>query len=946
MKKVLLCMAVAACSLVAFSQDCNPPRNLSGTTTKNKVILNWEAPAAAGDEEVITWSGDDLASGIGISSNTTEFTALHKFTASDIADYVGWTVTKIDFGAYDGGTFTAKAWKGTGSNPSGAAIFTQSVPNPSLQAWNQVVLNDPFVIESGQTYWFGYSVVAASASGYPAGTDGGPAITGKGDVCGFNGSWTTLSANNLDYNFLIKTTVQNGKGETKELVTKASVSSYNIYRDGTKVGSTEALTYVDEGLEMETTYEYCVEAVYSDGCTSEQICGEFTTQGVTCTPPTNVVATTTLDAINVTWEAPYIPSGEEWITWSGEPDGNSIGTGQASDFYCAQRFAVEDIAPYAGYELTKVKFVPCEANCTYSIRVWTGSTSMTNPGTLVCDQVIDAADLQIGAWTEITLDNPVSISGGEEVWFGYRANTQTGHPAGTDAGPVVEGKGNMMYFQGWTTLSQLGDFNYNWAIQGFVELGGKEMAMNAPIENAEEAAPSKGQIEEKLHRVFKAAPVMKTRDAVTSYNIYINDELAGTVDGNTFEYTEAGFEDGEYNVCVSAVYDNGCESPALCSETEVITTCWPVNNLEYTVLAKKNVKLTWTEPVDPNAPQTWLSWSGEPGGNAIGTGSANDFSVAHRYEPADITDYEGMNIVAVNFYPNEANCEYSLRIWVGGDQSAPGDMVVDQVIAAEDLMIGSVNLVYLDTPVTIDATQELWVGYRCNTQTGHPAGCDDGPRVDYKGNMMFFSGSWITMWEAGGGSQGGLDYNWVIQAGLVDGNGKAYSLSPLADNTSTADFSTDFVAAECEFEGYRGLTLDHYVVYRDGEVIKDNLKATTYTDLNRTTGVYEYSVTAVFTNGCESDPVSVSVEINNDGINDVNSSVNVYPNPTNGYLTIDGVEMTSVTIYNNLGQVVENIVLNGNSVKLNVANYAAGMYFVDVNTVDGEVVRTKVVVSK
>jgi hypothetical protein len=67
------------------------------------------------------------------------------------------------------------------------------------------------------------------------------------------------------------------------------------------------------------------------------------------------------------------------------------------------------------------------------------------------------------------LTNPVPITGTEELWFGYRCNVTTGYPAGCDAGPALDGFGNMMYYQSaWTTLLALAPLLQNWNFQGYV----------------------------------------------------------------------------------------------------------------------------------------------------------------------------------------------------------------------------------------------------------------------------------------------------------------------------------------------------------------------------------------------------------------------------------------------------------------------------------------------
>ncbi len=62
-------------------------------------------------------------------------------------------------------------------------------------------------------------------------------------------------------------------------------------------------------------------------------------------------------------------------------------------------------------------------------------------------------------------------------------NTTAGWPAGCDAGPMVDGFGNMMYFGGqWQTLSQLAPtLTYNWSIQALVEAAKGPITLAPPF---------------------------------------------------------------------------------------------------------------------------------------------------------------------------------------------------------------------------------------------------------------------------------------------------------------------------------------------------------------------------------------------------------------------------------------------------------------------------------
>ncbi|MEI7982236.1 MAG: hypothetical protein WCI71_11330, partial [Bacteroidota bacterium] len=91
-----------------------------------------------------------------------------------------------------------------------------------------------------------------------------------------------------------------------------------------------------------------------------------------------------------------------------------------------------------------------------------------------------------------------------------------------------------------------------------------------------------------------------------------------------------------------------------------------------------NVQLSWMAPALGNN-GTWIHWDVQHGNN-IGTGGPVDFDIAQRFVPEDLTTQDGKYLTRVLFYPNEPACTYSIRIWTGGDISAPEYLVVDQVI--------------------------------------------------------------------------------------------------------------------------------------------------------------------------------------------------------------------------------------------------------------------------
>ncbi|MCB5268118.1 MAG: T9SS type A sorting domain-containing protein, partial [Candidatus Cloacimonetes bacterium] len=251
-----------------------------------------------------------------------------------------------------------------------------------------------------------------------------------------------------------------------------------------------------------------------------------------------------------------------------------------------------------------------------------------------------------------------------------------------------------------------------------------------------------------------------------------------------------------------------------------------------------NVTLNWDAPGSGGGggEEGWIHYDNENGGNSIGTGAAADFDVAANWDAMGDTNsiypYVGMNITKIQFFPAEANCEYAVRIWTGTAHS----LVVDQAVTAP--VIGQWNEIILDTPFTIPAGQSLMAGYRCNTQTGYPAGIDDGPTVNGYGNMLNLGG-WDTLFD-----NAGLEGNWNIRVYVADADGREYAIGELPQNPTFAEGTLQSAPTHSSVRGTRATG---YRIYRD-DVMIDEVAATvlTYTDNNVEGGVHTYHVTAMY----------------------------------------------------------------------------------------------------
>ncbi|HEY6020287.1 MAG TPA: T9SS type A sorting domain-containing protein, partial [Candidatus Paceibacterota bacterium] len=379
----------------------------------------------------------------------------------------------------------------------------------------------------------------------------------------------------------------------------------------------------------------------------------------------------------------------------------------------------------------------------------------------------------------------------------------------------------------------------------------------------------------------------------------------------------------------------------------VYRACDAASELTSTPVANQGIVLNWLAPAGSSIDQ-WIQWDDGVNFDAIGTGAAAEFDVAARWEPTQLVDYEGASVTQIAFFPYEASATYRVRVWIG---AGAANLVCDQAVTPIN---DTWNTVTLTTPVPIDITQELWVGYYINTPAGYPAGVDDGPAIDGFGNMMNFGG-WQTLLQI----NPDLDYNWNIKAHVMTVAGVTMPLAKTVQpnhNTGTMNVVTNpnptqthqaFVYADGSRE------LAGYNVYRNingGEfTLIDFTTDITYTDPFESLIIgttYCYMVSAVWTSAtdqCESAFTNETCELWT-SISDPNAttgSFNLYPNPANDhvYITTSG-DLKRVTVYNALGQLVLDEITTGKQYELLTSGYTIGVYMVRVETADGTTTRT------
>ncbi len=189
-------------------RTCLAPNGLStNLNDENQVELWWNPPVGCGDYWLfLSWCNYESENSIG-TGGAVEFDVAARWTADQLAEYENTVVSRIYFfPAESAAEYTVRVWQGD----SATLVYEQQAPDPEINQWNYIHLDDPPLIDITQDLWVGYHI--ETITGYPAGVDWGPAYNGFGNMMYYEGQWSTLLEINsdLNYNWLIAAYIGEG----------------------------------------------------------------------------------------------------------------------------------------------------------------------------------------------------------------------------------------------------------------------------------------------------------------------------------------------------------------------------------------------------------------------------------------------------------------------------------------------------------------------------------------------------------------------------------------------------------------------------------------------------------------------------------------------------------------------------------------------------------------
>lgn len=329
---------------------------------------------------------------------------------------------------------------------------------------------------------------------------------------------------------------------------------------------------------------------------------------------------------------------------------------------------------------------------------------------------------------------------------------------------------------------------------------------------------------------------------------------------------------------------------------KVQRTCPPPVDLqaEYDS-GSETIFLNWTGP-SPEISQ-WFHWDDSLQNIAIGlTGNPDTWcDVAARWDSSMLVAYQHGGLERIAFIPADPETHYILKVWSG---DSARNLKAEQAVA--DLVINQWNFIYLDNPVKIDSSEELWIGYSYSTKGQNPISLDGGPAVDGFGNQCRIgNGQWTSLLNISPEWNGNLNIQaYIHRSERHPGNYRLYKSIDYGDYQYLTDVSlSEYTDNEVALN-----LMNCYKIQSGCIAIPDTL----------------FSVFSV--ESCVL-PVNVN-EYKNTG-----PGIRIYPNPTEGQIYIQSQEIIKqIDILDCTGSLVTTFMVNEMKTRINLSFLKPGIY--------------------
>ena len=414
--------------------------------------------------------------------------------------------------------------------------------------------------------------------------------------------------------------------------------------------------------------------------------------------------------------------------------------------------------------------------------------------------------------------------------------------------------------------------------------------------------------------------------------LYRGGEYLAFVEGNNYIDATVVMH-GEVNYCMRLVYDGpndgtyysmSCES---CAVATFPVFCDPPLKLEgenyWNSEFDYGAIISWGERPEPV--HKWLQYDNGVYKRALGGDNEPIIFWSIRFEAEDLEAYVGTSLKKVSLYDVGAGT-YQLWIYVGGE-TAPRTLVWSQNMTlcnAHDW-----HEEYLGQTIEIPEDEPLWIVVGQQGLSRPAAACAE--QGNPNGRWVSLDGEhWTDMHTYN------MHYTWMLRAYVTNRLGRSeelesdlhtlqcYNLYRSYDNNDYQQVAAIPVVEGQAFYQYRDVLVDesHNAFYykltalylsEDGETCESDFAASLYHPEENFVYVDDHWATE----------------------EREEAALKLYPNPSNGQITIEQEGMQKVMVYNALGQLLLDKETSSDALQLDLSRFGKGLYWIKVTAQDG-----------
>ena len=406
--------------------------------------------------------------------------------------------------------------------------------------------------------------------------------------------------------------------------------------------------------------------------------------------------------------------------------------------------------------------------------------------------------------------------------------------------------------------------------------------------------------------------------------LYRDGEYLAFVEGNNYMDGTVVMH-GEVNYCMRLVYDGpkdgtyysmSCES---CAVATFPVFCDPPVKLEgenyWNSEFDYGAIISWGERPEPI--HEWLQYDNGVYKRSLGGDNEPIIFWSIRFEAGDLENFVGTSLRKVSLYDVGAGT-YQLWIYVGGE-TAPRTLVWSQNMTlcnAQDW-----HEEYLGQTIEIPENEPLWIVVGQQGLSRPAAACAD--QGNPNGRWVSLDGEhWTDMHTYN------MHYTWMLRAYVTNRLGRSEELE------------SDIHTLQC-YNLYRSYDNEDYQQVAAIPVVEGQAFYQ-YRDVlvDESHDAFYYKLTALYLSDdgetCESDfaaslynPEVQFVYVDDHWAMDewTEADLNLYPNPSNGVVTIECAGIKKLMVYNALGQVLLDKVASGDALQLDLSGFENGLYW-------------------